>query len=77
MKVFQSKRGVSPLIATVILIAFAIGIGAVLMSWSSTAVVAEHTDAALPAECTPYIMATCFPNPPAATTLTVSESTIT
>lgn len=36
----KSKRGVSPLIATVLLIGFAVAIGAVIMNWGS-AVVAE------------------------------------
>lgn len=31
-----SKRGVSPLIATVLLIAFAVALGAVVMSWGTT-----------------------------------------
>lgn len=33
MKLFGSKKGVSPLIATVLLIAFAVALGAVVMSW--------------------------------------------
>ncbi|MEM3483967.1 MAG: archaellin/type IV pilin N-terminal domain-containing protein, partial [Candidatus Woesearchaeota archaeon] len=33
-KIFSSRRGVSPLIATVLLIAFAVALGAVVMNWS-------------------------------------------
>ncbi len=33
---FRSKRGVSPLIATVLLIAFAVALGAVVMNWGRT-----------------------------------------
>lgn len=33
MKLFSSKKGVSPLIATVLLIAFAVALGAVVMNW--------------------------------------------
>lgn len=33
MKLFKNKRGVSPLIATVLLIAFAVALGAVVMNW--------------------------------------------
>ncbi|MFH1053298.1 MAG: archaellin/type IV pilin N-terminal domain-containing protein [Candidatus Woesearchaeota archaeon] len=33
IKFFQNKRGVSPLIATVLLIAFAVALGAVVMNW--------------------------------------------
>ena len=44
----NSKRGVSPLIATVLLIAFAVALGAVIMSWvpsqSTTAAVCENVD---------------------------------
>jgi flagellin-like protein len=34
--VFRSKRGMSPLIATVLLIAFAVAMGAMIMNWSSS-----------------------------------------
>lgn len=48
---FKSKRGISPLIATVLLIAFAVALGAVVMSWGrgyieSTATFAEEKSAA-------------------------------
>jgi flagellin-like protein len=33
---FKGKRGLSPLIATVLLIAFAVAMGAMIMNWSST-----------------------------------------
>jgi len=33
---FHEKRGMSPLIATVLLIAFAVALGAMIMNWSST-----------------------------------------
>lgn len=32
---FQSKKGMSPLIATVLLIAFAVAMGAMIMNWSA------------------------------------------
>lgn len=32
-RIFKSKKGVSPLIATVLLIAFAVALGAVVMNW--------------------------------------------
>ncbi len=34
-KIFQNKKAVSPLIATVLLIAFAVALGAVVMNWGS------------------------------------------
>jgi len=30
---FQSRRGVSPLVATILLVAFSVGLGALVMSW--------------------------------------------
>ena|SRR3989338_339870 len=36
MRLLKSKRGVSPLIATVLLIAFAVALGAVVMNWGRT-----------------------------------------
>ncbi len=33
MDIFKSKKGISPLIATVLLIAFSVALGAVVMSW--------------------------------------------
>lgn len=33
MDIFKSKKGISPLIATILLIAFSIALGAVVMSW--------------------------------------------
>jgi len=33
---FNNKRGISPLIATILLIAFAVSIGALIMNWSSS-----------------------------------------
>ncbi len=33
--IFSSKRGMSPLIATVLLIAFAVAMGAMIMNWSA------------------------------------------
>lgn len=35
MYMFSSKRGMSPLIATVLLIAFAVAMGAMIMNWSA------------------------------------------
>jgi len=35
-KIFRNKAGVSPLIATVLLIAFAVALGAVVMNWGRT-----------------------------------------
>ena len=32
-KIIKNKKGVSPLIATILLIAFAVALGAVVMSW--------------------------------------------
>jgi len=34
--IFHSKRGLSPLIATVLLIAFAVAMGAMIMNWSTS-----------------------------------------
>jgi len=36
MRILKSKKGVSPLIATVLLIAFAVALGAVVMNWGRT-----------------------------------------
>tara|TARA_Y100000310_G_scaffold327718_1_gene394532 strand:+ start:1985 stop:2476 length:492 start_codon:yes stop_codon:yes gene_type:complete len=36
MNIFSSKKGVSPLVATVLLIAFAVALGAVVMSYGSS-----------------------------------------
>lgn len=36
MKIFSGKKGVSPIIATVLLIAFAVSLGAVVMNWGKT-----------------------------------------
>ena len=33
MRIFNSKKGVSPLIATILLIAFAVALGSVIMNW--------------------------------------------
>ena len=33
LKIFNSKKGVSPLIATILLIAFAVALGSVVMNW--------------------------------------------
>jgi flagellin-like protein len=35
--IFTNKRGISPLVATILLIAFAVSIGALIMNWSSSA----------------------------------------
>jgi flagellin-like protein len=37
----SSKKGMSPLIATVLLIAFAVALGAMIMNWSATVVSSE------------------------------------
>lgn len=34
--IFNNKRGISPLVATILLIAFAVSIGALIMNWSSS-----------------------------------------
>lgn len=34
--IFDDKRGISPLVATILLIAFAVSIGALIMNWSSS-----------------------------------------
>jgi len=44
------KRGISPLIATVLLVAFAVSLGAVVMNWASGADEAE-TELAAPSGC--------------------------
>ncbi len=36
MNIFKNKKGVSPLIATVLLIAFTVALGAVVMNWGRT-----------------------------------------
>ena len=33
---FNNKRGISPLVATILLIAFAVSIGALIMNWTSS-----------------------------------------
>ena len=43
-KMMKSKRGISPLIATVLLIAFAVALGAVVMSWGKTYVAMDDTE---------------------------------
>lgn len=44
-KITKNKRGVSPLIATILLIAFAVALGAVVMSWGrSTEFLKEEPD---------------------------------
>jgi flagellin-like protein len=40
MRLVSSKRGISPLIATVLLIAFAVSIGTMIMNWGKDAVAA-------------------------------------
>lgn len=46
MKLFRSKRGLSPLIATILLIAFAVSLGAVVMNWGRGYVEEQQTDSA-------------------------------
>ncbi len=41
---FRNKRGVSPLIATVLLIAFAVALGAIVMSWGRSYIVQTQND---------------------------------
>lgn len=43
--IFKSKRGISPLIATVLLIAFAVALGAVVMNWGKQYVEEQAADA--------------------------------
>ncbi|MBN1175512.1 hypothetical protein JXA48_02630 [Candidatus Woesearchaeota archaeon] len=43
---FSSKKAMSPLIATVLLIAFAVALGAMIMNWSADAVVDNSVDLA-------------------------------
>ncbi len=46
----MNKRGLSPIIATVLLIAFAVAIGAMIMSWTSDVVKEAPTCADIPEE---------------------------
>ncbi len=39
---FNNKRGISPLVATILLIAFAVSIGALIMNWSSSTEISGH-----------------------------------
>ncbi len=41
---FRNKKGVSPLIATVLLIAFAVALGAIVMSWGKSYITQTQTD---------------------------------
>ena len=41
---FSSKKAMSPLIATVLLIAFAVALGAMIMNWSADVVVDDSVD---------------------------------
>lgn len=43
-KMMKNKRGLSPLIATVLLIAFAVALGAVVMSWGKAYVTMDDTE---------------------------------
>lgn len=43
-KMMKNKRGISPLIATVLLIAFAVALGAVVMSWGKAYVTMDDTE---------------------------------
>ena len=45
-RLFRSKKAVSPLIATVLLIAFAVALGAVVMNWGSDYVKSQTTQTA-------------------------------
>ena len=44
LKVFNSKKGVSPLIATILLIAFAVALGSVVMNWGLNLELGKPTD---------------------------------
>ncbi len=41
---FRNRKGVSPLIATVLLIAFAVALGAIVMSWGKSYITQTQTD---------------------------------
>ena len=43
VRFFRNKRGISPLIATVLLIAFAVALGAVVMNWGRSYIEATQT----------------------------------
>lgn len=45
--IFQSKKGVSPLIATILLIAFAVALGSVVMNWGLNLNLGKSTDKCL------------------------------
>lgn len=44
LSLFKSKKGVSPLIATVLLIAFAVALGSVVMNWGLNLELGKSTD---------------------------------
>ncbi|MBI2654658.1 hypothetical protein HYX02_07695 [Candidatus Woesearchaeota archaeon] len=44
LRVFRSKKGVSPLIATILLIAFAVALGSVVMNWGLSLNLGKSTD---------------------------------
>ncbi len=44
LKIFASKKGVSPLIATILLIAFAVALGSVVMNWGLNLNLGKSTD---------------------------------
>lgn len=44
VNMMKNKRGISPLIATVLLIAFAVALGAVVMSWGKAYVTMDDTE---------------------------------
>ncbi|MFH1589726.1 MAG: archaellin/type IV pilin N-terminal domain-containing protein [archaeon] len=46
----MNKRGISPIIATILLIAFAVAIGAMIMSWTTNAVTTDSKCVDLPTE---------------------------
>ena len=43
-KIFKTKKGVSPLIATILLIAFAVALGSVVMNWGLNLELGKSTD---------------------------------
>jgi len=51
MKIFTSKKGISPLVATVILIAFAVALGAVVMNLGATIGGSKISPLMEPSEC--------------------------
>lgn len=55
----QSKKGISPLIATVLLIAFSVALGVIIMNWSLSKIEAGHAN-----PCEAFLLELERPEPP-------------